>query len=209
VNFGVKPEDVKPLQQYNAYNKTTAALKSKAINYIKNFNNMLKSENNWFGIFGQPGSGKSHVAVAIGAAILNREVNPIKAVYMPYLEVMRQLKANTLDDEYYINLLNRYQRAQVLIIDDLFKDKVKRGKLAFDLTEADIKHIYPIINYRYVNKMPTIISSECTPDMLLDLDRALCGRLLDRCDENITVFVGEEFDYRMRRFERKDTGKSC
>lgn len=203
INYGIRPEEVKPLRDYAAYNRITAAAKTKAANYITNFKSVAKSENNWFGVFGQPGSGKSHITIAMGAALLMRESKPTKVLYMPYLEVMRELKANALDDEYYVKLLSRYQRAEVLIVDDLFKDKVKRGKLAYELNEADVKHLYPIINYRYFNKMPTVISSECTPNMLLDLDRALCGRILERCDDNITVFVGDEFDFRMRKFERE------
>lgn len=201
-NYGVKPEEVKPLREYNAYNKTCSLAKSKAVNYITNFMNISKEENNWFGLFGQPGAGKSFIVIAIGAALLTRKDKPVKVVYMPYLEVMRELKANVLDDEYYIKMLDRYKRAEVLIIDDLFKDKIKKGKLTYELTESDIKHIYPIINYRYFNKLATLISSECTPNVLLDLDEALAGRILERCDENITVFVGSEFNYRLKKFEK-------
>ncbi len=65
-----------------------------------------------------------------------------------------KLKGNVLDNEYYLKLSTSYQRAEILIIDDLFKDKVKKNRLVGELTEADMKHIYPIINYRYFNKLP-------------------------------------------------------
>lgn len=44
---------------------------------------------------------------------------------MPYVEVMRELKATAMDNEYYIKLSSSYMKAKVLIIDDLFKDKLK------------------------------------------------------------------------------------
>lgn len=201
-NYGVKPEEVKTLQEYIPVNKTGTAARQKTGNYITSFSQLNKKENNWLGLFGQSGSGKSHLMIAIGAALLNRKDKAVRAVYMPYLEAMRELKVNVLDDEYYLKLLSRYQKAELLLIDDLFKDKVKRNRLAYDLSEVDIKHIYPIINYRYFNKLPTIISSECTPNMLLELDDALGGRILERCDENITVFVGAENNYRLRKFEK-------
>lgn len=201
-NYGVKPEAVKTLKDYVSYNKICDAAKQKAFNYITCFTEIKERENNWFGVFGQSGSGKSHIVIALGSELLNRKDKPVRAVYMPYIEVMRELKANVLHDEYYIKLLNRYQRAEVLIIDDLFKDKVKKNKLAYELSEADIKHIYPIINYRYFNKLPTVISSECTPNMLIDLDEALGGRILERCNENITVFMGQENNYRLKKFEK-------
>ena len=201
-NYGVRPEAAKTLEEYIAHNKISALVKQKANKYVLEFSEVRAKENNWFGIFGQTGAGKSHVAVAIGASLLNRAEKPLKVVYMPYLEVMRELKTNVLEEEYYVKLLTRYQRAEVLIIDDLFKDKVKRSKVAYELTETDIKHLYPIINFRYLNKLPTIISSECKPDMLLDLDEALGGRILERCEDNITIFSGEENNYRLRKFQK-------
>ena len=201
-NYGVSPEAVKTLEDYVAYNKISNLVKEKAKKYMLDFSELRAKENNWFGIFGQTGAGKSHVAVAMGASLLTREDKPLKVIYMPYLEVMRELKTNVLEEEYYLKLLTRYQRAEVLIIDDLFKDKVKKNKIAYELTETDIKHLYPIINYRYFNKLPTIISSECKPDMLLDLDEALAGRILERCEDNITIFNGEENNYRLRKFHK-------
>jgi DNA replication protein DnaC len=201
-NYGIKPDEVKSLKDYIPYNKQCAAAKQKAVKYIENYSMVSAAENNWYGLFGQAGAGKSYIAIAIGAALLTMEHKPRRVVYMPYIEAMRELKVNVLDDECYIKILNHYQRAEVLVIDDLFKDKIKNKKIAYELTEADIKHIYPIINFRYFNKLPTVISSECTPNMLLELDEALGGRILERCDENITVFVGEEYNYRLKKFER-------
>lgn len=207
-NYGVRPEEVKPLREYAAYNKVCAAAKTMAAGYIKEFKDIAQRENNWFGLFGQPGAGKTHIAIAVGAALLNREDKPVKAVYMPYLEVMRELKANTQDDEYYINLLGRYKRADLLIIDDLFKDKVKNGRICSELTKADINHIAPLLNHRYYKKLPTIISSECTPYMLVDLDEALGSRIMQRCDENYVIFSGKEFNYRLRKFQKQSELKA-
>ncbi|MDK0862331.1 hypothetical protein P5F16_01285 [Clostridium perfringens] len=43
----------------------------------------------------------------------------------------------------------KYKNAEVLVIDDLFKDKVRNGNIIADMTEIDMKHIYPLLNYRY------------------------------------------------------------
>ncbi|WP_243275699.1 ATP-binding protein [Clostridium tyrobutyricum] len=208
-NFGVNPAKVKTLNDYKPYDNPTKEAKNKAVAYIQDFENIRNMEQNSFGLFGQPGAGKSHIVIAIGAALLKKE-NPVQVIYMPYLEAMRQLKSNVNDDEYYLRLLGRYQRAKVLIIDDLFKDKVKNGQLIKDrygnracLNEADIKHIMPIINYRYLNHLPMIISTECKPDVLMDLDEALAGRILESCGDNITIFKGQQYNYRMRKFIKK------
>lgn len=210
--YGVDPSDVKKLNEYKPYDEITKAALQKATEYVKHFDTISTQRENSFGLFGQPGSGKSHIAIAIGAALLNRD-KPIQVIYMPYLEVMRQLKANANDDEYYLRFSSRYQQAKVLIIDDLFKDKIKNGQLIKDnygyvkgLNEADMKHIYPILNYRYINKLPTLISTECTPQNLQNLDEALAGRILESCGDNITIFNGAKYNFRMRKFMKNDRG---
>lgn len=204
-NFGVNPNEVKRLNEYVPFDSLTTKAKEKAFQYIKSFDEIKSMRENSYGLFGQAGAGKTHIVIAIGAALLNKN---IKVIYMPYLETIRELKANSMDDEYYLKLSSRYSRAKLLIIDDLFKDKVKKGQIIRDrygstgLTEADMKHIYPILNYRYINYLPTLISTECTPNMLLDLDEALAGRILETCGNNITVFKGTNYNYRMKKFMR-------
>ncbi|MDP4143217.1 MAG: DnaA/Hda family protein [Bacillota bacterium] len=200
-NSGIKADQKNlKLNDYKPYDEVTKAARAKAVEYIKSFEEIKDTRENSFGLFGQPGAGKTHIVIAIGTNLINREANPVPVVYMPYLESMRELKANTLDDEYYNKLINRYSRAKLLIIDDLFKDKVKKGRLVGELSESDMKHIYPILNYRYNNRLPMLVSSECTPRMLFDLDEALAGRIIEACGDNITVFKDQKNNYRMRKF---------
>lgn len=196
-NFGINPKDAKLLNEYIPHSEDTKIAKDKAANYIRSFEDIKGDRENSFSLRGQPGAGKTHIVVAIGKALLNQN---IPVIYMPYLEVMRQLKANTMDEEYYNKLINKYKHARVLIIDDLFKDKVKKGKLIGELKEADMKHIYPILNYRYLNYMPTLISTECTPNMLLDLDEALGGRILEMCGKRFGLTFKADSNYRLKKF---------
>lgn len=186
------------LSNYNAqFSQDAARAKQLAVNYLTNFEQRKDTRENSFGLFGQQGAGKSHIALSIGIYLLKQN---IPVVYMPYVETMRELKANACDEEYYNKLINKYARAKVLVIDDLFKDKAKNGKLIGDLTDVDIKHIYPIINYRYLNYLPTVFSTECTINMLLNLDEALAGRILESCGENSVLFkYCKENNYRLRK----------
>ncbi|GAA0062755.1 ATP-binding protein [Clostridium sp. CTA-1] len=204
--FGVDPRNTLNLNDYKPYDEVTKKVKEKAIDYIKYFQKIKDTKQNNFGLFGQAGSGKSHIIIAIGVALLKENV---QVIYMPYLEAIRELKANTLSQENYIRLINKYQHSKVLIIDDLFKDKIKNSQLIKDrqgniigLSESDIKNIYPILNYRYLNNFPTLISTECTQEMLIELDEALAGRILEKCGENMTVFKGNKYNYRMRQFAK-------
>lgn len=203
-HFGVNPSKVKTIPNYKPYSDIARKAKNTAIEYIENYNTIKAQEENSLAFLGQPGAGKSHLAIGIGATLIN--TNQVKnVVYMPYEEAIRELKANTMDNEYYNKLLNKYIECELLIIDDLFKDKVKKvrdKKIVEELKEADIKHIYPIINQRYINNKPTIYNSECTPGMLLDLDEALAGRILER--SNVVIFkYGIENNYRMRKFAQE------
>ena len=189
--FGLDPMKIKKINEYELLDEARKIARDKAIGYIRNYNGkgaILFS--------GNPGSGKTHLSIAIGAALINQGV---AAVYMPYLEAMRELKANVMDDEYYIRLIGRYYNAKLLIIDDLFKDKIKNGVLVGTLTESDIKHIYSIINFRYNNKLATVISTELLPRQLIELDEALAGRIIEMCGDNIVKFEGQKYNYRLKK----------
>lgn len=196
--FGVNPQDIKFIKEYEIDNETRKKAREKAIDYIKKFDETRNTKQNSICFLGQPGSGKTHLALGIGKALLERE-NNVEVVYMPYLEAIKELKSNAMEQENYIKIQSKYIECELLIIDDLFKDKVKKGKLYSELNESDMKHIYPIINQRYINKKATIYSSECNPVMIMDLDEALGGRIIESCGDNIIVFkYTQENNYRLK-----------
>ncbi|MBN3369118.1 MerR family transcriptional regulator [Clostridium botulinum] len=196
-HFGIDPSKVKRISEYAVYSDITKRAKQVAIDYIRDYTTIKTKEGNNLAFLGQPGSGKSHLAIAIGENLINNGICT-NVVYMPYEEAMRELKANTMNDSY-MKLTKRYTECELLIIDDLFKEKIKNGKLVGELTESDIKHIQPIINQRYLNCKPTIYNSELTPELLINLDQALAGRILEK--SNIVIFkYGLENNYRMRKF---------
>lgn len=193
--YGVNPKTVKKLNQYKVYDSLTDRAKSKALDYVLKYNERIFEENNWFAMMGQSGAGKSHIVIAIGAALLKKGHN---VVYMPYTEAVKELKSCANDNLRYSKIANRYMKSEILVIDDLFKDKVKNGELIGDLTEVDIKHIYPILNTRYYNKLATIISTECSPEMLIKLDEALGGRIIERSLNFTSIFLGDRYNYRFK-----------
>lgn len=199
-NFGVKIKDIKLLRDYQPYNDLTQKAKDKAADYIRSFEDIKDTRENGFALLGQPGAGKTHIVLAIGKALLEKKIS---VVYMPYLEVIKELKALAMYQEDYEKLLSRYTRAKVLIIDDLFKDKVKKGRITAELSETDMKHIYPILNNRYLNYLPTIISSECTPNMLLELDEALGGRILETTGPRFSLTFKGDCNYRLKKFMKE------
>ena len=81
-------------------------------------------------------------------------------------------------------------RSQLLYIDDLLKGRT---------TDTDLNILYEIINYRYMNYGPMVISTEKTPEQLIDFDEAIGGRILEMCRPYIIRLEGRELNHRMDR----------
>ena len=77
----------------------------------------------------------------------------------------------SLDGERRGEIISGYKTAQILYIDDLYKV----GKAAdgtSNPTGADVSLAFEIINHRYINHLPTIISTEKPPQELVEIDEA-------------------------------------
>ena len=54
-----------------------------------------------------------------------------------------------------------------------------------------MKLAFEILNYRYINKKPTILSSEWYINELADMDEATASRIAERCGE-FSMMVGRD-----------------
>jgi DNA replication protein DnaC len=57
--------------------------------------------------------------------------------------------------------------------------------------------VFEVLNYRYLNLLPTIISSEKMPQELLEIDKAIGSRILERGKKHLVVVEGLENNYRL------------
>ena len=126
--------------------------------------------NKWFIAIGQIGSGKTLIASIVANNILkntNREI-----FYINWLSFINNLKRNIANDN--ITEVNDYlehlKKVDVLFLDDVLKNYV----------QTDLKYIYEIINYRYVNDKKTIFTSEYIVDELLNIDQATFSRAIEK-----------------------------
>lgn len=145
-------------------------LKSAAIDYVK-------SQEGWFFIGGQSGSGKTHICTAICRELLLAEK---EVLYMLWRDEIVRLKSLVTDTEPYETEIRRYKTVDVLYIDDLFKSGKGAGETMQRPTAADINIAFEILNFRYNSRLLTVISSECTISDLLEIDEATAGRILER-----------------------------
>lgn len=147
------------------------AIKKAAIRFCED------EQNNTFFIGGQSGAGKTHICTAIAVKYIKKgkEVR-----YVLWRDEIDRIKAVVNDSEKYDALMKELKEADVLYIDDLFKDGYEDGKYKVP-SAADIKRAFEIINYRYINpNLVTIISSERTLSELNEIDEAIAGRIAER-----------------------------
>jgi len=185
---GLKTDDLdKTFKSYEPWNDLTKRMKGVTTNYYLRFKEIEKTKHNSILLCGQPGAGKTHLSIALANNFIKKDSK--KVVYMPYRSVITTLKQNILDKEYYKNLVSKYQIAEILLIDDLFKGKVN---------ETDINIMFEIINHRYINKLPIIVSTEYLVEEMLSYDEAIGSRIYEMSKGFIVEVKGQENNYRLR-----------
>ena len=175
--------------KFEAVEPWQKALKSAATDYAK------KPEG-WFYLGGQSGCGKTHLCTAICREFL---VEGKQVIYMLWRDDIAKLKSLALDGEERQKMIERFKRAEVLYIDDLFKTGRNPDGYEPKPTAADVNAAFEIINYRYNNpSLLTIISSELNEDDLLDIDEAVGGRIFER-SKSISIAKDRSRNYRIRK----------
>lgn len=167
----VKKSGTRPLLDYSFENYNTlqdwqANIKNKAMKNAKS--------KDWFFLGGQSGSGKTHICSAI--ANYQRK-NGVKVKYIVWTDEINKLK-NFEDNSY----MEELKRVECLYIDDFFKRPITQGNLP-NLSSPDIDKTWELINFRSLNKLKTIISSELTMNDLLRVEESLGSRIKQEAGE--------------------------
>ena len=171
---------------YTIENQVYEAYKE-AYMYAKNFKSLEKEIDNSIMFMGQVGAGKSHLSLAIANELMDSGVG---VLYMGYREVVTGIKQNIMDEVYYNKIMNRYKNAKVLLIDDLFKGSISK---------SDINIMFELINHRYFNKLPVIVSTELSIENLVNIDEALGSRLIEMSKDFLVGIRNKKLNYRIYR----------
>ena len=144
-------------------------------------------EGKWLYFGGQVGCGKTHICTAVAGKLLYER--PL--LYVVWPQVSKTLKAIVNDAEEYSKQVTKLETIEVLYIDDLFKPvKDDFGKM-LPPTPADMRLAFEILNYRYINKLPTILSSEWGISECTDMDEATGSRIAER-SRGFNMMVGRD-----------------
>ncbi len=122
-------------------------------------------------------------------AIANRLMERgIPLLYFPFVEGFNELKADLDNLE---TRISKMQKVDVLFIDDLFKGRTSP-------TPFQIEQMFAVVNYRYMNHLPLLISSERSNHDLLEIDEALGSRIYEMTRDFNTELRGKKLNYRLR-----------
>jgi len=145
----------------------------------------------WLLLAGQSGARKTHLAVAVAAALFRQGLS---LHYMRWVQSASQLKANVNDSTVYQEMLQPMRKCDVLYIDDLWKCKGQA-----EPSDADVRLAFDILDYRYNYNggYITIISTEWTREELIRIDEAVGGRILEKAKDSQIVLTGEEKNWRL------------
>ena len=119
----------------------------------------------WLFFTGRYGTGKTHLAAAIANRVLETGTDVIFQPVPDLLDQLRMSYGNT--GESFEERFDRIRSVPLLILDDLG---------AQSATAWAEEKLYQIINYRYVNKLPTVVTSNVNPR---DIDGRIASRLKD------------------------------
>ena len=161
---GITLEDYKQytLGKFDTHTPMSYRMKRMALAYLEDENRK------GIGYFGQPGTGKTHICIAICQAMHKEHM------YWQYRHEIQKIKLVMYKDaKKYGKLMYKACTAPYLYIDDLFKGAIANGQLQ----AQDQQIMFEIINQRYIKKLPTMFSSEFFSEQIITADEAIGSRI--------------------------------
>lgn len=149
-----------------------------------------QKELSWLYIGGMSGAGKSHICTAAAYKLL-QQGKIVKLIH--WRETFHKFESLRFAESGYNDLLTELENVEVLVIDDFLKgmDNSKQG--------SALEIAFEIVNRRYNKRKATIFSSEYQLGEIEKLDRALHGRIKERCGKFVMSIKNDENrNYRKR-----------
>lgn len=173
----------KTFDAYQCKESWQTALKENVMHYAE------KNRPQWLYIGGQSGAGKTHLCTAVCGVLLQRG---LQVRYEMWQTIFRDLSQ-------FATRQTRFQQltqAQVLYIDDFLKPISNNFD---DTNPKEVGVAFELLNERYTRNMVTIISSERIFRDLLAADKALAGRIKERCNGYLFAITrSDEKNWRLR-----------
>lgn len=171
-----------------------------AVEYVKRFKEIRERRNNSIAFMGQPGTGKTHLSCAIANALMAKG---LQVLYFPHREGFSELKSELQrgdrnnPESNYTAKIKAMKEMPLLVWDDLFKG-------GSEPTGYEMDVVFGVLNYRYLNHLPIVFSSERTIAELTQLDQAIGSRIHEMTEGRAVIFKKNiEINYRMSKAKRR------
>lgn len=151
--------------------------------YAGNYFNIKNNRSNGMALIGRVGNGKTHMMAAVANYLINKGVM-VLFVYTPELiEELRQ--AQFISDGELNNRIGLVKNTEVVIFDDIGREKITEfARVQYDR----------IINYRYMNGLPTLITSNLGFEELEEkIGMAATDRLMAMTKDRIIVCTDSSY----------------
>lgn len=173
------------------YGKTHCEIAVKALETCKSFVRDCLGRKNPRGlyIFGQVGSGKTHLACSIANELVKEGMEVLFVVVPDYLEEIKHSwdQGSAFNEK---EILDRAREVAVLVMDDLG---------AHSYSEWTKNKIYAILNHRINNNLPTVITSNLEYEEVGDyLDYRISSRITELCWP-VILLVDKNEDIRLKK----------
>lgn len=148
-----------------------------------------KRPQGWLVLFGNYGVGKTHLAAAIANHALRRQIQVLFAIVPDLLDHLRSTFGPSSEVEY-DDRFEMIRTVPLLVLDDLGTENT---------TPWAREKLFQIMNYRYNDALPTVITSNRKPE---DIDPRIFSRMSDRalCEEHIII---DAADYRRLTIQQR------
>ena len=167
---------------YKFDNFETNNSNKKVFNNLKNYSEKLVNgiEKKGLILVGNNGVGKTHLACSIANKLIE---NGIPVIYGTLINLLAELQ-NSYDTDNNISeieIIKLYENVELLIIDDLGKEKP---------SEWGLEKLFTIINSRYENNLPVIITTNYNQNSLvqrlsingkIETAKSIISRLYEMC----------------------------
>lgn len=141
---------------------------------------------------GNPGTGKTHLSVAVALRALSKS---FKVLFTPVSEMLYQLHVSKADNTYY-KKLEEYLRPDLLVLDEL-------GFKKFPQYAAD--DFFEVISKRYEAGSLIITTNKPFEDWATIFgDSILAGAILDRVVHHSMIFTIKGQSYRSKTIQKKE-----
>lgn len=145
-----------------------------AVDYYQKFEDIRTTKHNSCALLGPPGSGKTHLLMAISNGLMRKGIS---VQYFPWVEGFNDLKDNLDELEAKTDAM---KRVDVLFLDDLLKGRRNP-------TDFQLEQLFGIVNFRYLNCLPMLLSSEKDIDALFQIDEGIARRIWERAHDHRVI----------------------